>query len=475
MMRYYIPGDPDCGLWPKMSGYFEQADGPSIGIPAEAEGFEMSRKLFMAQAKKMVAKEMEDAQQAEASKGSGDGSKSQAEAVKKAAAQKKKKRSTEGQQTLTEAGLKPAQGAKRPKQGLPSGDAATADVQAAAQKEQVSDVHVIEDLTLNEASAALVPTSLISGKNAQTSSRSGRDVASGLYEVTVRYPTKGGLFNERVSGHDVLFQAIPDEDRAYLRRQGKEVRLFDGGLDFVVQGALMLMEQHRRQEEEIARLREAEKKVASADEVLASLELLRSEVSSLKEMADAAEARAAAAEARLEEEAASRRLAEERAKKAEELEAEAERAAEKAVDLFMAEGWKDEARRDWSFNVVAERFEAWSQEEAGRACLKQEFEVWYDLGQRRMQMLVYRRLRRRVKNLKPRGIGLPRLMKDPEEELKLPLSERQPPILSSDEEDGPWTESDDYLFRSSAKSKNTDDEQDDADSGAVEGGQVQAV
>ncbi|CAH9148000.1 unnamed protein product [Cuscuta epithymum] len=400
--------------------------------------FTMSRKLFMTQAKKMVDKEMQAAQHAEASKASGDGSKSQADAAKKAAAQKKKKRPTEGQQTLTEAGLKPAQGAKRPKQGLPSGDAATADAQAAAQKEQVSDVHVIEDLTLNEASAALVPTSLISGKNAQASSRSGRDLASGLYEVTVRYPTKGGLFNERVSSHDVLFQAIPDEDRAYLRRQGKEVRLFDGGLDYVVQGALMLMEQHRRQEEEIARLQEAEKRAASADEALASLELLRSEVGSLKEMADVAEARAAAAEAKLEGEAAARRLAEEKAKKAEELKAEAERAVEKAVDLFMAEGWKADEHRQFCFKVVADRFQAWSQEDpAGQAFWKQEMEVFYDLGQRRMQMLVYRRLRRRVKNLKPQGIGLPRLMKDPEEELKLPLAERQRPILSSDEEKEP--------------------------------------
>ncbi|CAH9124541.1 unnamed protein product [Cuscuta epithymum] len=330
-------------------------------------GFEMSRKLFMAQAKKMVAKEMEAAQQAEASKGSGDGSKSQAEAAKKPVV-KRKKKPDEGQRTLAETGLVPSQAAKKTRRDPAPGGAAAAAEHAAAQGDHASEIPVIEDLTLDVASSALAPTQ--SGAVAKESTRTGRDVAAGLYEVTVRYPTKGGLFNEKVSGHDVLFQAIPDEDRAYLRRQGREVRLFDGGLDFVVQGAFMLMEQQRRQEEEFARLREAEKKVASADEALASLELLRSEVSSLKEMADAAEARAAAAEAKLEEEAAARRLAEEKAKKAEELKAEAERAAEKAVDLFMAEGWKDESRRDWSFNVVAERFEAWSQEEAGRACLK---------------------------------------------------------------------------------------------------------
>ncbi|CAH9147567.1 unnamed protein product [Cuscuta epithymum] len=158
----------------------------------------------------------------------------------------------------------------------------------------------------------------------------------------------------------------------------------------------MLMEQHRRQEEEIARLQEAEKKAASADEALVSLELLRSEVRSLKEMADAAEARAAAAEAKLEEEAAARRLAEEEAEEAIKLKARAEEAAEKAIDLFMAEGWKDDAHREFCFKVVADRFQAWSQEDpAGQAFWKQEMEVFYDLGQRRMQMLVYRRLRRR--------------------------------------------------------------------------------
>ncbi|CAH9115429.1 unnamed protein product [Cuscuta epithymum] len=436
----------------------------------------MSRKMFMAQAKKQVAKEMEAAQQAEASKGSGDGTKSQADAAKKPAV-KRKKAVEEGQRTLAETGLIPAQGAKKTKRNPPLLDAAMADVQASVQGEVVSDVPVIEDLTLNVASSAVVPTK--PGAVAKGSTRADRDPATGLYEVTVRYPTKGGLFNEKVSGHDVLFQAIPDADREYLRRQSKDVRLFDGGLDYVVQGAFMLMEQQRRQVEELARFREVEKKAASADEALSQLDRLRVETDSLKEKSDAAERRAVAAEdearrlkVQLDEEAAARRLAEERAVK---LEANATAAADRAIELFMAEGWKDDARRDWSFNVVAERFEAWSQEEAGRARLKEEFEVWYDLGQRRMQMLVYRRLRRRVKNLKPRGIGLPRIMKDPEEELKLPLSERQPPILSSDEEDEPWTESDDYLFRSSARSKNTEDEQDDADSGAIEGGQGQAA
>ncbi|CAH9137699.1 unnamed protein product, partial [Cuscuta epithymum] len=215
----------------------------------------MSRKMFMSQAKKLVAKEMEAAQKAEASKGSGDGSKSQAEAAKKPVV-KRKKKPDEGQRTLAETGLVPGQAAKKTRRDPASGG-------AAAVAEHASEIPVIEDLTLDIASSALAPTQ--PGAVAKESTRTGRDVAAGLYEVTVRYPTKGGLFNEKVSGHDVLFQAIPDEDRAYLRRQGKDVRLFDGGLDYVVQGAFMLMEHQRRQEEEMTRLREAEKKAASAD------------------------------------------------------------------------------------------------------------------------------------------------------------------------------------------------------------------
>ncbi|CAH9095950.1 unnamed protein product [Cuscuta epithymum] len=124
----------------------------------------------------------------------------------------------------------------------------------------------------------------------------------------------------------------------------------------------MLMEQYRRQEEEIARLREAEKRVASADEALTSLERLRAEADSLKNRANAAKKRATAAEdeakrlnVKVDEEAATRRLAEE---KNEKLKADANAAADKAIELFMAEGWKDEAHRDWSYKVIAERFEA---------------------------------------------------------------------------------------------------------------------
>ncbi|CAH9132657.1 unnamed protein product, partial [Cuscuta epithymum] len=108
----------------------------------------------------------------------------------------------------------------------------------------------------------------------------------------------------------------------------------------------MLMEQQRRQDEELARLREAEKKAASADEALSQLERLRTETASLKEKADAAEKRAIVAEDeakrlqnQLDEETAARRLAEEKAVK---LEADAAAAADRAIELFMAEGWKDE-------------------------------------------------------------------------------------------------------------------------------------
>ncbi|CAH9122774.1 unnamed protein product, partial [Cuscuta epithymum] len=131
----------------------------------------------------------------------------------------KRKKAAEGQRTLTETGLVPSQGAKKTKSNPSLNDAAMADAQASVQGGAASDVQVIEDLTLNVASSTLVPDK--SGAAAKERARSSRDLTSGLYEVTVRYPPKGGLFNEKVSGHDVLFHAISDADREYLRRQSK--------------------------------------------------------------------------------------------------------------------------------------------------------------------------------------------------------------------------------------------------------------
>ncbi|CAH9081046.1 unnamed protein product [Cuscuta europaea] len=81
--------------------------------------------------------------------------------------------------------------------------------------------------------------------------RAGKELAVGTYKLEVEYPVKGGVFNDAVDGHDVLAQAIPVEDRAYLKKLGP-IRIYDGGMDLIVQGVLMLMESHKRQEQEIA-------------------------------------------------------------------------------------------------------------------------------------------------------------------------------------------------------------------------------
>ncbi|CAH9072135.1 unnamed protein product [Cuscuta europaea] len=74
--------------------------------------------------------------------------------------------------------------------------------------------------------------------------------------------------------------------------------------------------------------------------------------------------------------------------------------------------------------------------------------VYYDMGQQRMQRLIYRRLHRAFKKLKftqkwaKKNLKLPRLMKDPEAEAKLPPFERQDPILSSSIGEPDWSDDD---------------------------------
>ncbi|CAH9092594.1 unnamed protein product [Cuscuta europaea] len=63
--------------------------------------------------------------------------------------------------------------------------------------------------------------------------------------------------------------------------------------------------------------------------------------------------------------------------------------------------------------------------------------LYYNMGQERMQRLLCRRLARALKAMNytsgwaRRNLKLPKLMKDPEEQAKLPLSEREAPIESS--------------------------------------------
>ncbi|CAH9112162.1 unnamed protein product [Cuscuta europaea] len=74
--------------------------------------------------------------------------------------------------------------------------------------------------------------------------------------------------------------------------------------------------------------------------------------------------------------------------------------------------------------------------------------VYYDMGQQRMQRLIYQRLHRAFKKLKltqkwaKKNLKLPRVMKNPKAEAKLPPSERQDPILSSSIGEPDWSDDD---------------------------------
>ncbi|CAH9111915.1 unnamed protein product, partial [Cuscuta epithymum] len=263
-VRYYCPGDVDDDLWPRIEGSYEQADGPSLGVPAEAEGFVMDRVSFMARAAKKADAELKAARAAEKAKAAAGSSQGGGEAVKKAAP-KKKRGADEGQKTLAEAGLKP-QAPKKTKR-VPTADEAGAPSLQAVVDVQPPVLPPVNDLP----SSAVVASASRALPSTAAAARLEEALAKGTYEVTVRYPVKGGLFNETVSGDDVLAQAMPEYDRQYLSRQGKHVHLYDGGLDYVVQGALMLREQHWRQEAEIERLKKMEVKAASADEALQDL------------------------------------------------------------------------------------------------------------------------------------------------------------------------------------------------------------
>ncbi|CAH9145971.1 unnamed protein product [Cuscuta epithymum] len=235
----------------------------------------------------------------------------------------------------------------------------------------------------------------------------------------------------------------------------------------------MLREQHWRQEAEIERLKKMEAKALSADEALQDL----------RDKVRAAEEEMKLLQIRLDEAEAARKKADEavvaaiqRAEEAERLKADAEKAAEKAVVDFKAEGWKAEDQLPFCYEVVAERLNDWTTKDpAGQEFWMNEMQAFYDCGQYRMQKLIYRKLRRRFRKMRPRGLSLPRRMKNPDEDLKLPLLERQPPILSSSEGEEPWSDSDDYLLEGPADSQadeggGDDDADDGHGDGAVDGG-----
>ncbi|CAH9082903.1 unnamed protein product [Cuscuta europaea] len=112
----------------------------------------------------------------------------------------------------------------------------------------------------------------------------------------------------------------------------------------------MLMESHKRQQQEFARLKEVEQKVASAEEATSCLDRLRTEVEVLKKRADAAYRQVAAdrddalAKFAGEKEACEAERCQ--ADEAEKAKTEAERAADAAIDKSLAEGSQAEER--WS-------------------------------------------------------------------------------------------------------------------------------
>ncbi|CAH9070923.1 unnamed protein product, partial [Cuscuta europaea] len=67
---------------------------------------------------------------------------------------------------------------------------------------------------------------------------------------------------------------MPAKDRAHLKKL-EDPKIYEGGMDLLVQSAFMLMESHKRQYWEIVRLQALEQKAASADEAVACLDRLR--------------------------------------------------------------------------------------------------------------------------------------------------------------------------------------------------------
>ncbi|CAH9093103.1 unnamed protein product, partial [Cuscuta europaea] len=131
------------------------------------------------------------------------------------------------------------QPAKKSKRASPLADVDVGAVTVSAGDAGGSNAAALVDLTSGPSSTAvsqLPPVAHDSRKK-----RSGKELVTGTYKLEIEYPVKGGVFNEVVDGHDVISQAVPIEDRAYLDKLGN-VRIYDGGMDLVVHGAFMLME-----------------------------------------------------------------------------------------------------------------------------------------------------------------------------------------------------------------------------------------
>ncbi|CAH9072259.1 unnamed protein product [Cuscuta europaea] len=445
----------------------------------------MDRRSMMAIAKAKAAEEIAAKAAEAARRAAAGGSGATADAAPKPAPSKKKRPATDGQKKLTEAGVSVSKKTKRAPSPSPASEVGTLAVPS------VGDGGPVVDLTVAGDAAPALP--LVQEPRTK---RAGKEIAGDTYQKVIEYPVGRGVFNELVPGHVVLAKAMPAKDRAHLKKL-EDPKIYEGGMDLLVQSAFMLMESHKRQYWEIVRLQALEQKAASADEAVACLDRLREDAKALQAKADEAVAARDVALVKLEESKrelaeshraleAEKRRSEEAAKAKAEAEAAVVKAADEAVEKFLAEGWKADERLPWCYEVVAARLENWGMNSpAGREYFSQEMSVYYNLGQERMQRLLYRRLSRALKAMNytagwaRRNLKLPKPMKDPEEQATLPLSERESPIESSGLGEPDYTEFDfldDATSAAPHAGQEAEDEggADEADEAVADGGAPEA-
>ncbi|CAH9081048.1 unnamed protein product [Cuscuta europaea] len=184
-MRYHVYGDNegDLELWPKMTTTFEEADGPDMGIPADADDFAMDRRSVMNKAAARAKAELATKEAAAKAAAGGD-------ATKRPPPQPKKKRpAEESQRKLSEAGMQPAKKSKK------------ASSSVVADEVGVLAVPIVDEGGSSAAAALMDLTSGLSGEGSQPPSlaedsrpkRSDKEVATATYKLEVEYPKDGGF------------------------------------------------------------------------------------------------------------------------------------------------------------------------------------------------------------------------------------------------------------------------------------------
>ncbi|CAH9067573.1 unnamed protein product [Cuscuta europaea] len=207
-LRYHVYGDKedDIQLWPRMTTTFEEADGPDLGIPAEADGiissafclydlffcpanllfflcvdFVMDHRSIMAIAKAKAAEELAAEAAETARRAAAEGGGATAGAAPKPAQSKKKRPATDGQKKLTEAGLNVAKKTKRASSPSPATEAGTLTVPS------VDDSGPLVDLTAAPSDAA---QSLPIVQEPRTK-RAGKEIAAATYQKVWNTPSAG--------------------------------------------------------------------------------------------------------------------------------------------------------------------------------------------------------------------------------------------------------------------------------------------